>query len=116
MHELSIAMSLVEEAKQIAIREKATRIVSITVSIGRLSGIELEPLEFAFPLAAEGTPLENTQLNILHVPAKVLCEDCKIESSPGELSMFCPNCKSHRTSIIQGRDILITSMEIEYDV
>ena len=116
MHELSVAMSLVDEARQIAKKERASRVLSITVSIGQLSGVEVEPLKFSFPLAAEGTPIESAQLKIVPVEAKIACEDCGQESSLADFSMCCPSCESRKTNIVQGREIVITSMEIEYDV
>ena len=55
MHELSIARALVDEVEKIAVAERAQRVVSLTVQVGALSGVDPHALEWAFPVAAEGT-------------------------------------------------------------
>jgi hydrogenase nickel incorporation protein HypA/HybF len=57
MHELSIAMSLVELATEEAERRGASRVSALHVHVGPLSGVVSDALRFSFTLAAEGTPI-----------------------------------------------------------
>lgn len=113
MHELSIAMSLVEQVDEAARREGASRVVSIIMSLGKLSGVEREQLEFCFPLASEGSLLDGAQLIIEEEPARIRCLCCAVESVPEPPFLLCEKCSSSQVEVISGRDLAIRSMEIE---
>ena len=63
MHELSIALSLVdlgiEEAEQ-----RGVRVEAVHVRLGALSGVVREALVLSYQVASEGTPLQNSKLII----------------------------------------------------
>lgn len=70
MHELSLALALIDELEKAAQRESATRVTAVNVSIGEFSGVERDPFEFCFPLAAQGTIVEGAALSIEEVPGR----------------------------------------------
>ena len=113
MHELSLAVDLVEQLCGVVERENATRVVEISVVIGAMSGVEKVPFEFAFPIASKDTPLEGAVLKIEEVPLILKCNDCKRETQTDELIMVCPECNSVSVEIVQGKEFLIKSMEVQ---
>ncbi len=113
MHEFSLAIDLVEQLKEVVTREKATKVVEINVVIGALSGVERVPFEFAFPQAAQDTPLEGAVLIIEEVPLILKCSDCNRETETDDLIMVCPECNSVSVEIVQGKEFLIKSMEVQ---
>jgi hydrogenase nickel incorporation protein HypA/HybF len=64
MHELSIAVSIVEVAEEEAARNNATRVQSVRLRLGSLAGVAKEALRFSYGIACEGTSLEGSQLLI----------------------------------------------------
>ena len=62
MHEMSIAMNIVDIAVQTAKANKAKKINSISVEIGALSGVVPEALEFCFEAATQNTMAQGSQL------------------------------------------------------
>lgn len=72
MHELSIAMSLVELASTEATRPGIERVLALYVRVGDLSGVAVEALKFSFDIAAAGTPIEGARLEIEHRPGREL--------------------------------------------
>ena len=64
MHELSIAVSIVEVAEEEAARNNATRVQSVRLRLGTLAGVAKEALRFSYGIACEGTSLEGSQLLI----------------------------------------------------
>lgn len=64
MHELSLALDLVEQAIAVAVKESAAKIVRIKIKIGDISGVDKEAFRFAFPEAARGTILDGAILEI----------------------------------------------------
>ena len=64
MHELSIAVSLVELACEEVERRQLQRVQALHVRIGPLSGIVTDALRFSFDVAAAGTPIEGALLKV----------------------------------------------------
>jgi len=64
MHELSIAVSIVEVVEEEAARNNATRVQSVRLRLGALAGVAREALLFSYGIACEGTPLEGSRLLI----------------------------------------------------
>lgn len=113
MHELSIAQSVVDQVTDAARKEKAVRVVTITLAIGALSGVERESLEFAFPLAAEGTLAADAHLVIEEVPARLTCRACHAETDFEVPMVACSKCGSGDIEVSGGRDLIIKSVELE---
>lgn len=72
MHELSIAMSIVEMAEEEAANH-GVRITAVHLKLGPLSGVVRDALLSAYEMAREGTALEGSRLVIEEVPIMVLC-------------------------------------------
>lgn len=71
MHELSIAMSLVEMATEEA-EKRGARVVAMHVKVGLLSGVLKEALMSAYEMASEGSSLEGAPLVIDQPPGREL--------------------------------------------
>lgn len=113
MHELSIAMDLVEQLTEVVRKENASEVLEINVVMGAMCGVEKVPFEFAFPEAAKNTPLEGAMLNIEEVPLIIKCNDCGIETELDEFAMVCPGCSSFSIVIVKGKEFLVKSMEVK---
>ena len=113
MHELSIARALVDEVEKIAVAERAQRVVSLTVQVGALSGVDPHALEWAFPVAAEGTVAGQARLEIESVPARAECNACGAEYEPGFPFFACERCGSENVRLSGGRELLIHSVEMD---
>jgi hydrogenase nickel incorporation protein HypA/HybF len=114
MHELSIAMSLIDVASEEAARQGAGRVVAVHVRLGPLSGVVKEALAFSFDVAAAGTPLEGARLRIEDVPVRVFCRRCRQERPlAGVPPLRCPDCDTPTPDVVDGRECLLTGLEIE---
>ncbi len=72
MHELSIALCIVDIASEEAEKHTPARVHATHLKLGPLAGVVKEALLSAYELACEGTPLEGSQLVIDEVPGNVL--------------------------------------------
>ena len=69
MHELSIAMSIVEMAQEEeAAKHGGVQVTAIHLKLGALSGVVKEALVSAYEMAREDTPLQGAALVIEEVP------------------------------------------------
>ena len=110
MHELSIADAVVTIAREHA---RGRRVTSVEVKIGRLRQVVPDALEFAFELVAAGTEIEGAALEVEHVPVRVRCARCKIESEAPEFPLACAGCGSVHVDVVAGDELLVESLELE---
>jgi hydrogenase nickel incorporation protein HypA/HybF len=64
MHELSIAMNIIEIAGEEAARHGASKVRAVHLRVGPMAGVVADALMFSYPFAAEGTSLEGSSLVI----------------------------------------------------
>ncbi len=113
MHELSIAMSIIEGAAEEALRHGAVKVNAVRLKLGALSGVAKDALLFSYELASEGTALEGSRLVIEEVPATVFCPSCKVERALTSIQrMCCPVCGAPTSQVGQGREIELVALEI----
>lgn len=72
MHELSIALGLIDLAVKEASRQGDVKVATLYLRIGRLAGVASEALRFSFDVAAAGTPIANARLEIEDVSGREL--------------------------------------------
>ena len=114
MHELSIALSIVEMAEEQAARLGAARVNAIHLKLGPLSGVVKEALLSSYGLACEGTCLEGSHLLIDEVPVLVYCPTCQAERRLPSVQLFCcPLCNTPTPQIIHGKELEVVALEIE---
>jgi hydrogenase nickel incorporation protein HypA/HybF len=113
MHELSVAEALIKQMEEILSKENAQKAISARLSVGALSGIEIDALEFALPIVAEGTKMDKCNFIMEKIPVTVECEDCSKKSEPELPMMECVHCGSININIIEGKDFTLTSMEVK---
>jgi hydrogenase nickel incorporation protein HypA/HybF len=113
MHELSIAMSIVEIAEENARNANTTVINEIELDVGTQSGIVLEALEFAMQSAVIGTMLEKANVKINTIRARAVCAECQNEFSVDEIFAPCPKCGNPFCEIIQGKELKVKSIKAE---
>lgn len=62
MHELSIALSMIEIASEEVDRRGGGRVAALHLKLGQMSGVVKEALTFSWEIACQGTALEGSQL------------------------------------------------------
>jgi hydrogenase nickel incorporation protein HypA/HybF len=114
MHELSIALSMVEMAADEAARRGGAQIHAVHLKLGPLAGVVKDALLFSFDLACEGTTLEGSRLIIEEVPVIVYCSTCDAKSELSSIQRFCCSaCGSPTPEVLQGRELEVVALEIQ---
>jgi hydrogenase nickel incorporation protein HypA/HybF len=112
MHELSIALSMIEQIEQEAAKHGASTVEVIYVRIGVLSGVDVQALRSAYELAREGTDLAGTRLEIEQVRLRVFCPQCASTYNPDPQYILCPRCTVSTPEILEGNELEIRALEI----
>lgn len=114
MHELSIAVSIVEMAREEMDQRGAARVNAVHLKLGALSGVVKEALLSSFELACEGTGLEGSRLVIEEIPIMVYCHKCLAPRRLDSIQWFaCPECRSPVSEVIHGRELQVVALEIQ---
>ncbi len=114
MHELSIAMSMVEMAAEESARCGGAHINAIHLKLGGLSGVVKEALLFSYDVACEGTSLEGSRLVIEEIPVVVYCPTCKMDMALASVQRFCCDvCGTPTPEVVRGRELEVVALEIE---
>jgi hydrogenase nickel incorporation protein HypA/HybF len=113
LHELSIAVALLEGVSEEAQRLGICRVDAVRVRIGALSGVAPDALSFSWELAAQGTIAAGSRLDIETVPLAIRCSACGDESTPPVATgLACTRCGSGPTTIVRGRELQLIAMEV----
>ena len=113
MHEFGLTQAVIETSVASAREAGATRVTEIRLTVGELTQVVEEAMEFAFDALSRGTMCEGAKLAIGFVPPRSLCLDCGDEFPHDALHRKCPGCGSPYTQVIAGRELEIASIEIE---
>lgn len=113
MHELSIAMGILDIAEEEAGRRGA-RVCAVHVKLGVLSGVVEAALQSSYEMAAHGTELEGSRLLIQSVPAVVFCPRCREQRTLSSIQSFCcPECGTATSEVLHGKELEVVALEIE---
>jgi hydrogenase nickel incorporation protein HypA/HybF len=111
---MSIVQALMEQVEaEIENSGQRGRVKGLDLAIGRLSGVHVDAIRFAFELLSPGTIVDGAELRIAEPHAFVTCRDCKARQQMDELLMSCPDCGSDDIAIEGGRELLLQSIELE---
>lgn len=116
MHELSLALELIELASAEAHRLGGVRVVSLRVRAGPLSGVVHDALRFSFDVATVGTAIEGARLEIEPENVVVWCGACaQARELTSALNRRCPVCAEPTPELIRGDTLELTALEVADD-
>lgn len=113
MHELSIAMGIVDAALDEA-KQRNVQVSAVHLRLGALSGVVKDALLFSYEVACQDTPLQGSRLLIEEIPVAVFCPKCKEERVLESVQSFvCPECGTLTGDVLQGKELEVFALEVE---
>ncbi len=113
MHELSIALNIVDIATAETRKAGALRVTDLNIEVGSLSGVIVEALEFAMEVAVRDTILSGARVAIHPVQAQAKCKQCGEEFEVADYFEQCPKCDSLDLQIMRGQELKVRSLVVE---
>ncbi len=113
MHELCVALDILDVAAEEAQRRGCRRVAAVHLRLGPLSGVVKDALLAAYDLAREGSALEGARLVIEEIPLAVYCPTCAGERVVCDLQLVCPVCATPTPEVRRGRELEIVALEVE---
>ena len=121
MHELSVAMGIVDRALGTAENHGAATVERLTVELGVATHVNPDQLRFCIETATDGTLAAGATVEIKRVAPVARC-DCGWEGKPEavETAMVyapevqCPEC-GDRSRLVRGRECRLAAVELPDD-
>lgn len=115
MHELSIAMGIVDAALDEAQR-RSVQVSAVHLRLGALSGVIKDAVLFSYEVACQDTPLQGSRLIVEDVPVVVFCPQCQQRRTLNSVQLFsCPECSAPTRDILQGKELEVFALEVQDD-
>ena len=112
MHELGIVYHIIRDVENVARANGVSRVSSVTLLLGEVSGVVPDLLLDAWRWAADKKPItEGSELIVEPVEAVTHCEACGRDYATVEHGKTCPHCGSGETYLLQGQDVMIKQIE-----
>ena len=113
MHELSIAMGIVDAALDEAQR-RGVQVSAVHLRLGALSGVVKDALLFSYEVACQDTALQGSRLIVEDVPVVVFCPQCQERRALSSVQSFaCPECGEPTRDILQGKELEVFALEVQ---
>ena len=114
MHELSITQEIVDTVDN-ARRDAGLHLIvtAVHIKIGRFTAVVPDYLRHYYNMLTEGTPLHGAELHIELVPLTAKCHACGREFESETPMLQCPQCGGLSADVIQGRELLVDSIEVD---
>lgn len=113
MHELSIAMSIVDIASEYAKEDNAQMVREIEIEVGTLSGVVIDALDMAMEAAVKNTICEHAEWKIVEVQAKILCDRSGTGYKVESMLEPCPECGEYGHALVQGKELRVCSLLVD---
>lgn len=111
MHELSLLAGVVDTVLDAA---QGRRVSAIGLLVGARSGVLVDALTQAWPIASAHTPLEGVTLDIETQAATVFCPHCAKEVDIDEhFALTCPICATPTADLRKGHEFGISWVDVE---
>lgn len=114
MHEMGIAEGILSSAITAAEEAGATTINEVDITVGVLTEVMEDALQFAWEAIRTGTMAESAVLNVTMLDARSRCADCGHEWGHDRYSgAQCPSCNGYLIRLLVGRELKIDSIDID---
>jgi len=107
VHEIGVMIEVVKTVENFARRNGVTKIQTLVLQIGELSSTIPRYTEACYPMAVEGTILQDTELKIEILPGNGICKKCNKVFNIIESNQKCPKCTSKDWDLLGGKEFMI---------
>lgn len=107
MHELGIVYEVIRVVDRYVKDNDVKYVAKIVLEIGQLSQAIPRFIEECYPAAVSDTAYEDTELEIMTLPAIGSCRGCSTQFNVVDHRRVCPECASDHYDLISGQEFNI---------
>ena len=113
MHELSLCEGILNILEDHAGKQNFSKVKTVWLEIGELSGVEIEAMRFGFDVVMKGSLADEAKLEIITISGQAWCMQCQQTVHVQQLFSACPNCQSYQLQVTAGEEMRIKELEVE---
>ena len=113
MHEMSLAVSIVDLAVEAAEREGGRLVSEVEIEVGNMAGVMADALQFCLEAAARTTIVEGAAFKFVEISGMGECPSCRNNFATASFYAACPDCGQEGVAVSGGQDLRIISLVIE---
>ncbi|POP43599.1 hydrogenase maturation nickel metallochaperone HypA [Superficieibacter electus] len=113
MHELTLALNIVQILEEQAVSRKFNRVKQVWLEMGTQSCVEESALRFGLTSATRNTLAEDAQFHIVQTPTRGWCHSCCQVFETRQPTAGCPLCHSVQIQHEQADALRIRELEVE---
>jgi hydrogenase nickel incorporation protein HypA/HybF len=113
MHEFSLAQNIIEIVDETVARNNVSKVSSVELEIGTLSGVEISALDMALESLQPGSVIEGAEIVKQIIKGKARCLNCGVEFEPDDYFAPCPSCGNFGSEIMKGKEFRVKSIIAE---
>ena len=112
MHELGTIHYVIDTVEKLAVENQLSKIASVTLEVGEVSGIIPHFLSDYWEYAKKKTTyLREAELKIETIHAVTYCQSCGKTYPTVQYAKICPYCQSDNTFLVTGNEYVIKEIE-----
>jgi len=113
MHEMSLCEGVLQILQDNANTQGFTKVKTVWLEIGGLSGVEPDAMRFCFDVVMRGTLANECRLEIVEIPGKAWCMQCAQVVPVAQRFDACPECGSFQLQVTEGEEMKVRELEVE---
>lgn len=110
MHELSIAEGIIEVVERTARQNNVTSVKKVRVAIGRLAGVDIPSLRFAWESVTKMGVARAAELEIDQPEGQAWCMDCSKTVPLNNFGEPCPHCGGFHLTPTGGKEMRVIDL------
>lgn len=113
MHELGIVFHIIDSVEEVARANQVDHVQAVVLELGEVSGVLPDYLSDCWRWACNKQDLmRHCELKIEPIEAVTHCDSCGKDYSTVEYGKICPYCKSDKTWLVKGTEVMIKEIEV----
>jgi len=112
MHEMSLAEGVLQVIEDAARKDHFSKVTSVWLEIGQLSGVEPEAMRFCFDAVTRDSIAAGACLEIIATPGQGWCMACAKTVTMTEAFGECPDCGGFQMQVTGGTELRIKELEV----
>jgi hydrogenase nickel incorporation protein HypA/HybF len=107
VHEFGYAEGVLAAVRQ---RADGRRVRRVRLRAGVRHGLDQPTMAQAFRLVAEGTEAQDAELDLVPVPARLDCRECRGTAQVYDTLACCPYCAGEAVDVAGGDELVLESL------
>jgi hydrogenase nickel incorporation protein HypA/HybF len=110
---MSLAEGVLQLIEDAARKDRFSKVTTVWLEIGQLSGVEPEAMAFCFDAVARDSVAAGARLEIIALPGAGWCMACAKTVAMTEVFGECPECGSYQMQVTGGTEMRVKELEVD---